>query len=184
MLPHVQRNQLRQYDRDNGQAGLIVPSQAPLTSATALTASRAHVARFVPSRPMSITKIGFVVSTAAGSDDACDVGLYDAAWARLVSAGATSAKMNVLGFQTVSFTATLLQAGVVYYAAFSLGAVGSSAASLILADYQTTTCARAFGAVPPTIDADIQSSGTPHPLPVTFVGGVAPQRVARLWVME
>lgn len=120
-------------DRDLGQAGILAPSVSGGSVATgALTANRALFCRFVPSRAMTITKMAFVVQTAALSNDNCDVGIYAANGATLLkSSGSTAGKLNALGTQTLTLSSSLaLTAGTVYYAAFAYGTVGSTAAQL------------------------------------------------------
>lgn len=123
-------------------------------------ASAYRLARFVPTRNMTIVKIGFVVTTAATADDAVDVGLFSASGARLVSSGATTGKVNSTGAKTITVTSTPLTAGTVYYAGLAYGAVGGTAATLI-----TLACAAAaqttmFGATAGTAETSSQVGAT------------------------
>lgn len=124
----------RVYDRTFGQIGMWAIPNAGYNFTVGVTpaASTYRLMRFVPSRTLVVAKIGFVVTTAATANDSVDVGLYDAAGTRLVSSGATAAKVNgSTGKQTIDVTATTLQAGVAYYAGLAYGAVGGTAATLL-----------------------------------------------------
>lgn len=124
------------FDRDQGLPGMFAPLVGVYgVSAQALTASRAYFNRFVPSRNMTVTLIGFNVTTASGSDDACDAGIYTfsgSTLTRVASAGATTGKLNALGPKTLSVSASLT-AGTVYYAGFSVGTFGGTAGQLMMA---------------------------------------------------
>lgn len=180
----VSRRNFRQYDKDNAQAGLIAPThRVSNNAATAIVASRAYVARFVPSRPMRIISIAFSVSTAAGSDDACDVGIFNAALTTLLtSAGATTGKLNGLGVSNVTFTPVNLAANTVYYAAFSCGTIATTAASLTMSTYTVNNMADLFGN---TAGIREQSSqATAHPLTAPFTLGAALVSVPYLALRE
>jgi hypothetical protein len=107
---------------------------------------------------MLIQAIGFRVTTASGTDDACDVGLYSAAGARLVSSGALTGYLNSTGQKTVPVTPTLLTAGQVYYAALSTASTASVRHGTVLAD--------AFGSAIPAVESGYAASN--HPLPSTI----------------
>lgn len=155
-------------DRDNGQAGLLAPTSGAVgPTAVTLVANQAFVVRFVPSRDMTITKIGFVVSTAASIDDPVDVGIFDATLARLVSLGATLGLLNSLGVKAPAIAATLLRAGTVYYAALSCGAIGGTAAQVLGAQFSIANFASIFGASPPQVECALK--GASHPLPASIV---------------
>jgi hypothetical protein len=163
---------LRPLDRDNGQPGLIAPGYSVLgfNAVQALTAGRATVARFVPSRPMTINLIAFVVTTAAGADDACDVGIYDASYSRIVSAGATTGKLNSTGVKTITISPTTLVAGTVYYAAFSVVTpFGGTAASLVMTTTSSGSMFDLFGTTAGLREVTFQSAA--HPLAATFTSG-------------
>lgn len=160
---------------DQALVGMLVPKLAvPVGTSTSvnLTANRAYYVRFVPARTFNITKIGFVVATAAGSDDACDVAIYDSAGTRLVSAGATTGKLNSTGAKTVDVTSTALKAGTVYYAAFSCGAIGTTAAQLMMTSPGATGFMDLFGTTIPTLLWGFQAAAHPLPAPAAVSNGV------------
>lgn len=160
----IKQRELRNVDRDNGQAGMYAPSAPGWTGAgLGLTANTAIWARVVPSRDMTITQLAFAVSTAAGSDDACDVGIYDANLQRIVSSGATAGKLNSVGVKTVAFAATTLKAGTVYYVAISCGAVGTTAATIRGASWAATEATQLFGTGVGVAEAFLKAAS--HPLP-------------------
>lgn len=174
-MPVTARN-FRRYDRDNGQAGMIAPSTGGIYAAQgsiALTASRAYLARFVPSRTFSATVIAFVCSTAAGADDAVDVGLYDSAYGRLVSAGATTGKLTGTGLKTVTVAATTLQAGNVYYAAFSVGTFGGTAGQVLMTNLAASSApVDFFGSGAGVRELTFMASAHPLPSTVTAAGTI------------
>lgn len=151
-----------------GQAGMYCVG-APWYGAAVMTlvATRAHIVRFVPPRNIQVVSIAFGVSTAAGSDDSCDVGLYDAAYAKIVTAGATAGKLNGIGVKTIPIVASLL-ANTVYYAAFSTGTIGTTAAVLAGLTTGGNNTQDLFGTTAGLREFSFQAV---HPLPVTFVPG-------------
>lgn len=170
-VPHVSPPQIYpQYDRDPSLGGIV----APMTlagSTGALTAGRAYLGRFVPSRNMTIASIAFVVTVAAGADDACDVGIYAADGSKIVSSGATTGKLNAgTGVKSIAVAASLI-AGTPYFAAFSVVTpFGGTAASVALAGVPTATSAGLFNAVAGTPDnRSLQMvKDSSHPLPSSF----------------
>lgn len=165
--PHAA--QFNRSDRDNGQAGILAPTSIGWagSTATALTASQATFVRFVPSRIMNIVGAQFHTSTAAGADDACDVGIYNSDMSsRLASAGATTGKLNGTGVKSVTFTAPVaLDAGTVYYAAFSSGTQGGTAGNVLRAAW-SGSLAQLFAATTPQSEAFLKA--TSHPLPTSI----------------
>lgn len=150
---------------DNAQQGVIAPSSNLWwPSGNAVTANRAYYARFLCTRPMDVASVAFVVSTPAGSDDECCVAIYDSSMRRLATSGAVSGKLNGSGVQTVTIT-TSLKAGGVYYAAFSAGTIGSSAASLVMTAYGNIETPELFGTGNGVRDCGIEASA--HPCPTT-----------------
>lgn len=153
-------------------AGVLTPWMAGWTTSTVTPpANRAYFGRFVAPRDMTIALIAFVTTVAATNDDACDVGIYSSSLARIVSAGATTGKMNATaGVQTISITATPLTKGTVYYAAFSYGAVGGTAATLwSIGPAGANNGSIIFGSTVPSL---IQGKAdTSHPLPNPLVSG-------------
>lgn len=153
-----------QVDRDNGQPGMIAPG-TPLStlSTVALTSGRACLARFVPSRTMYITKLAFRVQTASGTDDPCDVGIYDASGTRLVSSGAKTSFLNTTGTKSITITTTKLTAGVPYYAAFSATSRASLSHATVIGD--------GFGAGAPALELQKKDASYPLPTSLTGLGG-------------
>lgn len=151
-------------DRDNGQAGVLAPSvHGWAEGGLALSANTAYLARFVPSRDIAVALIAFAVTTAAGADDACDVGIYDSTLTRVVSSGATTGKLNSTGVKTVTVTTTVLKAGKTYYAAISCGTLGGTAATIRGANLGSTEGGQLFGGGAGV--AEGFTKGTSHPLP-------------------
>lgn len=161
------------YDKDNKQQGLYVPIHpGGASNNITLVANRGWAMRFVPSRAMTIQSIAFSVFTAAGSNDNADVGIYDSALAtKLVSSGATAGKLNATGVQSIAVTATTLSPGVVYYAAFSSGAIGTTAGAVAGASIGSGAVASLFGATAGLIDIALNNAA--HPLGATFAPSLA-----------
>lgn len=162
------------YDRDNGQAGIVVPSSRHWTPTASgwPNASQSRFVRFVPSRAMTITSISFVVTTFATADDAVDVGIYDATLTKIVSSGATTGKVNTSNaVKNIAITSTPLTAGTVYYAAFAYGAFGGTQASIMFAGYSNALLAQGFGASVPQVDCAYKDAAATLPAgPVTPTG--------------
>jgi hypothetical protein len=159
-----------------GLVGPMLPLGFPQTQlAVAVTANRAYFARIVPSTTIAITSIIFLVSVAAGSNDACDVGVYDASWSRLRSAGATSGKLNSQGVQSVAITSLTLTVGTVYYLALSTGTQGSTAASIIGLTSGATAAKgmSMFGTTAPNLLGAFLDTAHPLPNPATTPASIA-----------
>jgi hypothetical protein len=159
---------LAQYDRDEGLPGLLIPTGrgwGPVFVAS--VANRGFVVRFVPSRAMAITLAAIAVNVAAGVDDPCDVGVYDASGHRLVSSGATSGLLNSTGLKTMTL-AIGLSAMTVYYAAFAFGTVGGSAAQVGGASFGSLYQEQAFSGAVPNVLAMFKDAA--YPLPATLAG--------------
>lgn len=129
-------NPATNFDWQNFSTGILVPPASVYSSAgVAVTASSSYGVRFLCPVNLTITKIAFVLTVAAGSNDNCDVGIFNAAGTTLlVSAGSTAGKLNAAApsVQSVTVTATALAAGTVYYAAFASGPIGTTAASMVM----------------------------------------------------
>jgi hypothetical protein len=107
-----------------------VPGPLGLTNVT-LLASITYLVRIMPARDFLAKSIGFGVATAAGANDTCELGIYDAAMTRLVTTGAVAGKLNVAaGPQVQAITHTQLRAGTPSWLALALGAFGGTAAVL------------------------------------------------------
>jgi len=160
---------------DAGQAGLYSPASAPLAGASVgLTANRIYVVRFVAPRNATITKLAFAVTTASGSDDPCDAGIYSGSLQSLLgSVGSGLGRLNAIGLRTLNLQAPVsLLAGAVYYTAFGAAAFGGTAASLVMT-VCTPTLLNVFGSPGPYIEQSFQNvAGAPLPPSVTTAGGV------------
>lgn len=156
----------RRYDKDNGQQGILAPSAHGWAYMVQnLTANRAYFSRFTPSRDMTIVSFGFAVSTASSTDDACDIGLYDATGTKIITAGATTGKLNSTGVKSIALAASLY-AGLVYYAGFSCGTIGGTTPQLVMANWIAAQGGQLFGATLGVADA--WSQNTAHPLPTNM----------------
>lgn len=143
-------------DRDNAQQGMLAPSCPWITtSTTALTANRAYLVRVAPSRDMFIRSIAFRVTTASGTDDPCDVGVYDATGARLASSGSVTGQLNVTGTRSVTVGPVALTAGSVYYVAIAANSTAALQRATVLAD--------AYGTAMPAVESCYLSSAFPLP---------------------
>lgn len=121
------------------------PGQYALPSigsvATTTQSASIRVARFVAVRNMTIKSIGFGVNSAATADDAVELGLYDASGNRIVTSGSQTGLVNTSGMKKVTIADTAIIAGTVYYAAFSYGAIGGTAAGLAAVSVPTSAAA-------------------------------------------
>lgn len=180
-MPTVPRNQqanpLRGIDRQ--QAGMYAPQGAPFiaTAAQALTASRGYIIRFVTERRMTITKMAFLLTVAAGSNDNCDVGIFDSTLTQLLaSAGSTPGKLNaaVPSIQSLNLVTPLaLRQGKVYYAAFAAGPVGTTPASVGMTSISAgAALGIMFGATAGLIEQTFQNAAFPLAAPFTSGGGI------------
>lgn len=158
-------------DRDLGQPGITAPMLAlgAYTNVT-MVANQAYLARFVPSRNMTIAKISFILSTAAGADDAVDVGIFSSDLTTLlVSKGATTGVLNTAaGRKEITVASTALVAGTVYYAALSCGTLGGTAAVIQGTAINTANNAILFGSAVPNITQ--AQKATAHPLATGTIG--------------
>jgi hypothetical protein len=176
------------YDRSQGQAGMVTPTTPGAGKlGNVISAGWAVFGRFVPSRNMTITKIAFYVSTAAGADDAFSVGIYTPSGADLQVVSKTGALTNAsveitsggglaasAGVRVITLpTPAALTAGTVYYNAFSaLTPFGGTAAQLIHVTNLAANHSTMFGTTPGTgIEHCAKSSS--HPLADTVSAPVA-----------
>lgn len=161
---------LRIEDRDNGQSGMIAPSSRGwFFSSVGLAANRGYIARLAPSRDLAITRISFVVTGAAGADDACEVAILDGSTNRIVSSGARTGLLNSLGPKTIRIPRTALAKGTVYYPMLSSV---SATAVLLAAAYFSANAMRLFGSAGPQLDADQIAGVYPIPAGPMTLGGV------------
>lgn len=131
---------LRPYDKDNGHAGIIAPTNTAWgvpSAAGTLAANRTYGSRFVPSRNMTIASMHFQVATAAGTGDSnIDLAIYDGTGqSKLASSGASALGINTsTTLKGASLTSPLsLTAGTTYYAALSTASAFAGTAPAILA---------------------------------------------------
>lgn len=137
--------------RRRAWAGILSPDFPHSPVQITVTASRGYYGRFVPSEDLVASKIAFIVSTAAGSNDNVDVGIYDSTGTRLTSAGSTAGLLTPSGRKTLSFTPVTLRAGKVYYAAIAAGPVGTTAAIIVGAGWNENSIPTIMGASLPDI---------------------------------
>lgn len=156
-------------DREQMLPGIVPTPTAAGTAALSMTANRAWFCRFVPSRDMTITKAAVHLSTAAGSDDAVDIGIYEVSGttlSRLVSSGATTSKLNSTpGVITVNLASTTLRTNKIYYVGMSVGTIGSTAAAVIAHSGLAGGFGQLFGTDIPAVECGYAASS--HPLPAT-----------------
>jgi hypothetical protein len=172
----VARTAFPEYDRDLGLPGYLAPSFpftfAQQTQLTSTFNNRAYFMRFVPSRTMTIKRIGFVLVASASVDDAVSVGLYDAAGTRLVTSGATTGQLNsTAGPKRIAITDTVLSPNTTYFAGFSVGTVGGTGAFVVTANLSDSGLARMFCTTttnPSDSKAAVGLLAASHPLPSTF----------------
>lgn len=151
--------------RENAQPGLLAPTSRGWNwGQRAVQVNQAYLSRVVPTRQIVVSKIAFVVGTAASVDDAVDVGIYDQALARLVSTGSTAGQLNTTGVKVLTLpTPVTLDAGRVYYAAFA-AALGGTAAVLVGAAYGTwPEAGLLFGNTAGVADSGTRGSALPLP---------------------
>lgn len=166
----TRRLSTRVYDATRNQNGMwCVPNMGYVFGSVVAGASAYRLARFVPSRNMTIVKIGFATTLAATNNDNIDVGLYDSVGNRLVSSGATAGKANATaGPQTISVTSTQLAAGQVYYAGLAYGAVGGTAATLVTMTPNQNVLTTMFGAGAGALEISSAPAGATLPVSATF----------------
>ncbi len=173
-----------QVPQENGHAGVLAPTTKGWSNGGhTLGANLCYIARLVSSKARTITGLKFVVSTAAGSDDACDVAILDATGARLASSGATTGKLNSTGIKTVTLSASQrIEADTVYYAALSCGAIGSTAATVRGASFGSTDIVAIFGTGLGSLEAGNKSSS--HPIPSSIASPSQASSVPILALVE
>lgn len=149
--------------RENGQPGIIAPGSRGWSYTSQLqVANRGYIMRVAPSRDIAMTLIAFSVLTPATNDDPVAVAIFDATLATvLATSGAVTGKANVSGVRTVPLAYTLT-AGTVYYASFTYGAVGGTAATLLGANFNSSSAGYLFGQSAAT-GLEFDASNTRHP---------------------
>jgi hypothetical protein len=94
----------------------------------ALVSNNYYGVRWTPQRTYSSTSIGFRVTTASGTDDACEITIHDAqTGVRLATSGSLTGRLNSTGNKTASVAYTFM-AGEEYY----IGFVAASTATLVM----------------------------------------------------
>lgn len=147
------------------QPGLIVPTGRMFTNSTlTLIADRLYLGRFVVDRPLLAAHVNFVVTTAASAADACAIALYDESGARIAITATSTSKLNSTGVKGTDFTTPVwLFPGRVYYAGFSSGAQGGTAAVVATARLGTTDDSSILGIGVPNVEIAYQASAHPPP---------------------
>lgn len=175
-------------DRSSGQKGATVlpPGFVGQITTTAGSSNNGRIVRFKPDHDMVVTKIGFGVQAwTAGdtADPAMSAAIYDAAWARLGTTGATSGKLNGIGVKeaTLGSPVTMLT-GQIYYVGLSVGALGTSTVTLSGVSAASNQARDGLGTDAGFIQLD--SASTVHPLPDPWVAGGTSSSAFLLWVLE
>jgi hypothetical protein len=153
---------IRAAQRDHGEPGQYLATPPFGTALPSVVSNRAYLTRFQASR--NIAQIAFAVTTAAGADDPCDVGIYDSALTRIASSGATTGKLNSLGMKTIPLAVTLTP-GQIYYAAFAASLTGT-APVVVQASYGNSSVVQMLGGTAPNTLGHIKD--TSYPLPATI----------------
>jgi hypothetical protein len=153
---------------DDGLPGLFGPTcvgWAVSGSATALTSGTLYLYRVRPERTYSITKVWFNIGTASGTNDACEIAVYNSdCSSQLATTGSTPGLLNATGDKTPSLTVTLTR-GNTYYVAF----LAASTAALRFWTYNQTAMAGAFGSAAP-LALGLTKTGQSIPLASSLTG--------------
>lgn len=136
---------------DYVQTGVHVPPSESAETTTVMTANQGYFRRFAVDRQITISTAKFYVTVAATNNDNCDVGIFTTAGLFVASNGGSAAIVNSTGVRSVPLAVTL-NPGVPYVFAFSYGAVGGTAATII-------TSTKTSGGVSTTLPG--ASSGSP-----------------------
>lgn len=116
-------------DRDNGQAGLVIPTTPIFSESTnTMTSGRIYAVRFVPSRSMTIRSIAFQVVTAATANTPIEVGVLSSSGAVIGSSGSVSSLLTTTGTKAAPVPDIELEAGQVYYGYALTTSEGNTAA--------------------------------------------------------
>jgi len=151
-------------------AGIMAPEGLRPNNSLTPSGSSRYLMRIVPEEDFTFTKIRLGVSVAATNNDACDVGVLDSTGTPIVSAGATTGKMNAGGNTVAEFTvaSTTLKAGKVYYGCFTYGTVGGTAATISALNFGSAVFGGLLETTAGTLDGNCPNlkitSGTPHPI--------------------
>lgn len=162
------------YGHERGEAGLLAPQIGCVGQVElGIAAKRAYAVRFVPSREMTITKIAYVVTAAATSNDKVDVGIYNSTLTtKLVSSGETESQLNATGVRTVSVSSTVLVPGTTYYAAIGCGTVGGTAAKLAAVSFIAAGFANIFSSTVGSAIVAFQDTAIPLSASITTGGAL------------
>ena len=149
-----------EYESSAQQNGLlpVTPGWNRTTITLNANANRLYVVRYRADRAISIRNVSFVVSTASGANDACEVTLYSAGGKLLNSTGSTAGKLNATGLQTIAMPPTSIYPDSVFFVAFNAYAVNG--AVLTACGFGNAT--PLFGATVPTVEyGNIDGQATP-----------------------
>jgi hypothetical protein len=158
---------LRPYDRDFGQAGLLVPQspgvgQVAANAATSLVANRKYAVRFVPSRDMTIISVGICIHAveASAGNSAMDCGIFSAdGQTLLASSGPLTGIVNATGWRPLTLTASYtVRKGVTYYAALATATAFTGTAATILGVTPATGGGQPFGSANGVFEVGIQQT--------------------------
>lgn len=155
-------------DRDNGQGGIMAPTAPIISESSAgMTSGRVYLARFVPTRDMTIRAVAFELTANASSNDPVEVGILDrTATEKLGTSGAVTGYLNTgAGIKSVPLIAdTPLVAGETYYA-FWITVAATTSASV----RRCAVFADLFGSGVGVAEA-MGANGKTHPLAVPVTG--------------
>lgn len=161
--------ELDAYHKAVNQSAIVAPSTPGWTFASLTpTADRCYFMRFVPPRDITIARATHIVTVAAGSNDPCDIAIYDGAGTvKLTSTGATTGKLNAAGAKTLDFTtAVRLRGGVPYIVAWSSTTPGGTAPQVAGCNFTNAYATQFFGATASTIEMAFNASA--YPTPATY----------------
>jgi hypothetical protein len=170
-----------------GLRGEAVPSQFPQiwqNTGTGFTSSANHskLIRWVPVRAWDLTLVAWVVSTAAGSNDPCEIVLRDHEGKRLATTGAITGKLNSIGVKTATLEHSV-EPGSVYYVEFIWGTVGGTAATIAARSITDANVALGFGSGYPLQLAGGNSAAYPSS-ENEAIGATPPTSVPILFMRE
>lgn len=158
-----------------GQRGIMAPPH-PTRTTLVPVASRGYLARIEPPERDLLIINGLVdVTNPATNNDESAIAIWDETLTTiLVTSGALTSKMNGSGWVAHALAATVLRAGTPYYAEFTYGTVGGTAATLLADNKVSASTANAFGSTIATgLEFDIKNTRHPPTAPYGALGGAS-----------
>jgi hypothetical protein len=147
---------------DDGLPGIFGPTMRGWAGGTAaaLVSGTVYAYRIYPERDYTITLAYFNVSTASGTDDPCEIAVYDGTGTtKLATTGSTTGKLNSTGDKTITLSVSLA-ARTAYIVAFE----ATSTASVRMAQWNSSAVVAAFGSTVSTMLA-MSKTGQSIPMP-------------------